>query len=82
MGTHAVLGSGYMTRRGHERELAQLRGNRLFVLADVEVPLKPLASAQLNGVNEAICNEECGWMRGSAENTELKAHPPGYRRTC
>lgn len=81
---HGKYGGSFLwtPRRGHERELAQLRGNRLFLLADVEVPVKQLASAQLNGVNEAICNEECGWMRSAAENTELKAPPPGYQRTC
>lgn len=81
---HGKYGGSFLwtPRRGHERELAQLRGNRLFLLADVEVPVKQLASAQLNGVNEAICNEECGWMRSDAENTELKAPPPGYQRTC
>ena len=81
---HGKCGGSFLwtPRRGHERELAQLRGNELFLLADVEVPIEQPASAQLNGVNEAVRIEECRWKSCPTRDTDPKAPPPGYQRTC
>ncbi len=81
---HGLYGGSFLwtPRRSHGRELAQLRGKELFLLADVEIPVKELAEAQVGGVADAVCVAECHWMGHQPRATEFKAPPPGYKRTC
>lgn len=81
---HGRYGGSFLwtPRRSHGRELAQLRGKKLFLLADVEIPVKELAEAQMEGVADAVCVAECHWMGHEPKATDFKAPPPGYRRTC
>ena len=81
---HGQYGGSFLwtPRRSHERELAQLRGKELFLLADVELPVKELAEAQRKGVADAICVSECFWRGCQTDGRDFKAPPPGYQRTC
>lgn len=67
-------------RRGFEKEIARLRGNELFVLADVHLPVKDLYAAQLDGVPRAELAAETKWTTGSSSRDEYKAPPPGFVR--
>ncbi len=80
---HGRYGGSFLwtPRRSHGRELAQLRGKELFVLADVEIPVKELAEAQVKGVVDAVCVAESEWMGHQTRPTDFKAPPPGYQRT-
>lgn len=74
-------GSFVWTPRGsHERELARLRGSRLFLLADVEVPVKSLLKAQNDGVRQAVDAAKRRWLSKPRTRVLFKAPPPGYRR--
>ncbi len=79
---HGRYGGSFLwtPRRSHRRELAQLRGKELFLLADVEIPVKELAAAQEEGVADAVCVAECHWMGHEPKATDFKAPPPGYQR--
>ena len=80
---HGRYGGSFLwtPRRSHGRELAQLRGKELFLLADVEIPVKELAEAQIKGVADAVCVAKCHWMGHQPKATDFKAPPPGYERT-
>ena len=67
-------------RRRYERELGQLRGKELFILADVEIPVRSLAESQMEGVSRAVCAAQCHWLGQDTKDTDFKAPPPGYRR--
>ena len=80
---HGYRGGSFLwtPKRGHGRELARLRGQGLFLLADVNVPVKELYDAQQSGI-------DCAERRAAAEvqacvetkESEFKSPPPGFRR--
>lgn len=80
---HGQYGGSFLwtPRRSHGRELAQLRGKELLLLADVEIPVKELAKAQVKGVADAVRVAECHWTGPKPKTTAFKAPPPGYQRT-
>ena len=67
-------------RRGFEKEIARLRGNDLFVLADVNLPVKDLYAAQVDGVHRAELAGEMEWTTSSSSRDKFKAPPPGFVR--
>ena len=68
-------------KRQHRRELAQVRGNNLYVVADVQVPVKGLFQQQIRGVDEAAEHSRLDWLREAGEREEkFKAPPPGFER--
>ena len=69
-------------RRGHEREVARLRGANLFVLADVDLPVKALYEAQTNGVHKAQAAAKRTWTHGPTRSAagQYKSPPPGFVR--
>ena len=67
-------------RRSYEREVAKLRGRHLFLLADVDVPVRSLLNAQADGVKRAVDAAERLWLRKTQKTQPFKAPPPGYRR--
>lgn len=69
-------------RHGHEREVARLRGGNLFVLADVELPVKELFDAQVNGVANAQEGAQRRWTHALSRATkeQFKSPPPGFVR--
>ena len=79
---HGQYGGSFLwtPRRSHGRELAQLRGKDLSLLADVEIPVKELAEAQVQGVADAVCLAKSEWMGQRLEAKKFKAPPPGYKR--
>ena len=79
---HGQYGGSFVwtPRRSHERELARLRGNRLFLMADVEIPVKSLLDAQSNGIGQAVDDARRMWLRKSRKQRPFKAPPPGYSR--
>ena len=79
---HGQYGGSFLRtpRRSHGRELAQLRGNDLLLLADVKIPVKELAEAQVQGVEDAVCDAESDWMGDETQAKSFKAPPPGYKR--
>lgn len=81
---HGQYGGSFLwtPRRSHGRELAQLRGKELLLLADVEIPVRELAEAQVKGVADAVRVAECHWTGPKPKATAFKAPPPGYQRTC
>ena len=67
-------------RRSHGNELARLRGEGLFVVADVTIPVKDLLDAQRDGVRDAISTAACEWAGTQHQRSEFKSPPPGFRR--
>ena len=61
-------------------ELARLRGQRLFLIADVTIPVKDLLHAQLHGVREAVSTAACDWAGTQHGRSKFKSPPPGFQR--
>lgn len=81
---HGQYGGSFLwtPRRSHGRELAQLRGKDLLLLADVKIPVKELAEAQVHGVADAVRVAKSEWMGDRLQAKKFKAPPPGYKRKC
>lgn len=66
---------------GEDKELARLRGTRLQVIADVQLPVRALLNWQLHGVDETVSAELARWRRDtSRQGQPFKAPPPGFHR--
>ena len=81
---HGKYGGSFLwtPRRSHKRELAQFRGNEVFVLADVEIPVRDLAKAQQSGVETAVNSAKRDWINSPTEKSDFKAPPPEFHRIC
>ena len=79
---HGEKGGSFVwtPRRSHERELAQLRGRPLFLLADVDIPVKGMIEAQREGVEKAAKRAMGRWLKSESPPPDFKAPPPGYKR--
>jgi len=79
---HGSFGGSFLwtPRRNHGRELARLRGGRLFLLADVDIPVKELLEQQLSGVKDAIDDAANWWGTGKHDSSKFKSPPPGFIR--
>ena len=79
---HGHYGGSFLwtPRRSHAHELARLRGQELFVIADVTIPVKGLLEAQRNGVRDAVSTAACDWAGTQHQTTEFKSPPPGFQR--
>ena len=79
---HGLYGGSFAwTPKGSQaRELARLRGSGLFLLADVEIPVKSLWHAQIQGVKRAVAAARRTWRGRKRKLQTFKAPPPGYRR--
>lgn len=72
---------GWTPKRSHQREIANFRGNGIFILADIDVPVKDLELHQRNGVEEACQEGQREWDSvRSQSNHVFRAPPPGFRR--
>lgn len=69
-------------KRKYAREIAQLRGKHLMVVADVEIPVRELLAQQMRGVGEAVEQAKRVWCGRTKRAEEFKAPPPGYRRSA
>ena len=79
---HGVKGGSFVwtPRRSHHREVAQLRGRPLFLLADVAIPVKRMMEAQNEGVKRAAKRSMDEWLGDECISGDFKAPPPGYER--
>ena len=79
---HGHYGGSFLwtPRRKHGRELARLRGARLFLVADVELSISSLLKAQQCGVDAAVVGSACEWIGRGHEPLAFKSPPPGYQR--
>ena len=82
---HGKYGGSFVwTPKGsHARELARLRGSGLFLLTDVEIPVKGLLDEQVQGVGKAVEAAKREWQGRKQKEQKprtFKAPPPGYRR--
>ena len=79
---HGKYGGSFVwTPKGsHQKELARLRGSRLFLVADVELPVKDLFDAQRQGVKLAVKAAKKEWAGGQQKPQPFKSPPPGFRR--
>jgi len=68
-------------RSGDNKEIARIRGNNLFVLADVLLPIRALFERQRDGGRSSIDAHLAEW-RGSAHHnvSGYKSPPPSYPR--
>ncbi|GEM_PF-1322422 len=63
----------------HRKEIAKLRGNGLFVLADVDLPVQSLKEAQESGVDAARQAARDDWnSEDSSDDDSFKSPPPSY----
>ena len=67
-------------RRSPASELARLRGQRLFLIADVIITVKELLHAQLHGVRDAVSTAACDWAGTQHGRCNFKSPPPGFQR--
>lgn len=79
---HGSFGGSFLwtPRRQHDREIAQLRGSDLLLVANVDVPVTDLLEAQRNGVKQAVDAAACSWAGSHAAATKFKAPPTGFVR--
>ena len=79
---HGSYGGSFLwtPRRSQGRQLAQLRGGKLFLVADVDVPVMKLLAAQKSGVQEAVDAAACSWSGKNHPSSEFKSPPPGFER--
>lgn len=79
---HGQYGGSFLwtPRRSHSHELARLRGQKLFVTADITIPVKDLLAAQRLGVRDAISTAACDWAGTQHQRSEFKSPPPGFQR--
>lgn len=79
---HGRFGGSFLwtPRRSHGHELARLRGEQLFLIADVKVPVKGLIRAQAKGVRHAVKAAARSWKGEKPTRSEFKAPPPGFER--
>ena len=79
---HGKYGGSFVwTPKGsHQKELARLRGSKLFLVADVELPVKDLFDAQRQGVKLAVKAAKKEWAGGQKKPQLFKSPPPGFRR--
>ena len=78
---HGSKGGSFVwtPRTSHQRELAQLRGRRLFLLADVDIPVKRMIEAQREGVETAAERAVDRWLRSKRSPPDVKAPPPDFK---
>jgi len=79
---HGSHGGSFLwtPRRSHGRELARLRGGKLFLVADVKLPVKDLLDQQRGGVEKAVCASAKRWGTGKHDSSKFKSPPPGFTR--
>ena len=79
---HGRFGGSFLwtPRRSQDRELARLRGGRLCLIADVEVPVMDLLQRQRNGVQKAVDAAACSWSGARHPSSEFKSPPPEFKR--
>jgi len=65
---------------GRGKEITRLRGNDLYLVADVQLPVKQLLEKQKKGVQDAIDGAKKEWGNAQPKKDKFKTPPPGYRR--
>lgn len=79
---HGMYGGSFLwtPQRRHGRALARLRGKKLFLVADVELPIRGLLDEQREGVGKAVERAFGGARTDVSDGGRYKAPPPGYQR--
>lgn len=84
---HGAYGGSFLwtPKRRHHREAAKLRGENLFLLADLSIPVRELLDEQIDGVARSRERGFKTWIKlsGGTVQTALsafKSPPPGYER--
>ena len=79
---HGMYGGSFLwtPQRRHGRALARLRGKKLFLVADVELPVRGLLDEQREGVGKAVERALDGARIDASDGGRYKAPPPGYQR--
>ena len=80
---HGTYGGSFLwtPQRSYNRELAKLRGRELFLLADVEIPVRSLHEQQRSGAESAVDAAAATWSQTKERSrSKFKAPPPGFRR--
>ncbi len=69
-------------KRRHLRDMATLRGGRIFLVADVGVPVKDLFRAQRTAGASATESASNSWLERKSLSSDFKSPPPGYVRSA
>ena len=93
---HGTYGGSFLWTpgRSHSRELARLRGSKLMLAADVDLPVTELLKWQQQGVDSAVDSACADWLphtqprpqtnrqrqSGQGMAVPFKSPPPGYVR--
>jgi hypothetical protein len=80
---HGCFGGSFAwtPRHRNSKEVTKLRGSRLFLIADVSLPVKDLASAQRSGLAEAVNKNRTEWTASKPDeprSTGFKSVPAGW----
>lgn len=65
-------------RSREKKEVARIRGNGLFVLADVDLPVKSLFDWQIQGIDASVNAEIDLWKVKAKLKLDFKSPPPGF----
>ena len=76
---HGRFGGSFIwTPRSRQgRELARLRGGELFLIADVDVPVKDLLKEQRSGVQDAVDSATRSWAECKDQSGDFKSPHTG-----
>lgn len=79
---HGMHGGSFAWTPKHSqgRELARFRGGNIFLIGDIELPIKELLHEQIHGVDSAIARKVQFWLGESERRHRFKSPPPGYDR--
>lgn len=79
---HGTYGGSclWTPKRRHSREVARLRGQDLFLIADVQIPVQDLLQQQRTGESTAIEAARANWHKDATRAPVFKSPPPGFRR--
>lgn len=79
---HGMHGGSFAWTPKHSqgRELARFRGGNIFLIGDIELPVKALLHEQIHGVESAIERKVLYWLGEREPSHKFKSPPPGYDR--
>lgn len=82
---HGEYGGSFVwtPKRSGNKEVTKLRGGKLNLIADVDLPVKALVTAQRDGVERAVARAEADWLGSQCDGERsvtdtFKAPPPGF----
>ena len=80
---HGKYGGSFVwtPKHSHSRELARLRGNKLLLTADIDIPVQDLWEQQKTGVKFSRQQEMSNWLgkQKPKKRGDFKSPPPSFR---